>query len=85
MKTIIRQKKTNPNSFTRTFKGENYVRCPQCGDMVSRPGDARYHPCWEAEKAEMKEKARTWEKLHRRYYSKVDLKNIQQGIDIRRY
>jgi hypothetical protein len=81
MRTIIRQKKINPN----TFVGKSQVRCPQCGDMVIRPGDARYHPCWEAEVVKMKEKLQTWEKLHRRYYSKVDLKKHQQGIDIRRY
>jgi len=53
--------------------------------MVTRPGDARYHPCWEAEVMDMKEKAKSWEKLHRRYYSKLDLKRYQQTVDIRKY
>jgi len=85
MRTIIRQKKTNPNSFVRTFTGKSQVRCPHCGKMVTRPGDARYHPCWEAEVMDMKEKAKSWEKLHRRYYSKLDLKRYQQTVDIRKY
>lgn len=81
MHKIFRKKKTGDSTDTQ----QRTIRCPFCGDMLTRPGTVSTHKCWETDRVDMIMKLKSWETLYRGQRNKVNLKEMGQTTDTRRY
>ena len=81
MRTIIRQKQTKDEPIINHRR----ICCPRCGKMLLWPETLATHPCYKEYIANVGLKLRTWDFLKQGSYKKVDLRQVGQGINMRRF